>query len=118
MSKSQLYLEGLPAFTRGQVELPPSPVLLKELRFLERRTSRIGRDVVDHGRHGHDDHANALFGCLRLLTKPSRGIISGHMTGAGGGFVIPCPPRPPRLFSPPTHWLNDPQLMASSRPRN
>jgi hypothetical protein len=68
--KSQLYLESLPLFMRGAVSIPDHPKLIRELRLLERRTSRIGKDVVDHGRNGSDDYANALCGMLRLLAKP------------------------------------------------
>jgi hypothetical protein len=67
MSKSALYLEALPLFMRGSVSIPDHPKLLRELRLLERRTSRIGKDVVDHGRNGSDDYANALAGMLRAL---------------------------------------------------
>jgi hypothetical protein len=67
--KSILYLEGLPAFTRGLVEIPDHPALGRELRLLERRVSRMGRDTVDHpaGAGGADDHANVLFGVMWLL---------------------------------------------------
>jgi hypothetical protein len=68
--KSQLYLECLPLFMRGAVSIPDHPKLIRELRLLERRTSRIGKDVVDHGRNGSDDYANALCAMLRLLAKP------------------------------------------------
>ena len=60
MSKSALYLEALPLFMRGSVSIPDHPKLIRELRLLERRTSRVGKDIVDHGRNGSDDHANAL----------------------------------------------------------
>jgi hypothetical protein len=66
LSKSELYLEGLPVFTRGAVTIPDYPPLLRELRLLERSTSRQGKDTVGHGRgaNEHDDLANALFGCM------------------------------------------------------
>jgi hypothetical protein len=70
MTKSELYLEALPMFTQGLVSLPNHPRLIRELRLLERRTSRVGRDVVDHGRSGSDDYINAAAGVLRLLVKP------------------------------------------------
>jgi hypothetical protein len=70
MTKSELYLEALPLFTQGLVSLPDHPRLIRALRLLERRTSRIGRDVVDHGRSGSDDYINAAAGVLRLLDKP------------------------------------------------
>jgi hypothetical protein len=61
--KSALYLEAQALFARGAISLPDHPILLRELRLLERRTHRSGKDTVDHGWHGHDDHANAVLGC-------------------------------------------------------
>jgi hypothetical protein len=69
LSKSQLYLEGLQLFLRGLVSIPDCPQLIRELRLLERRTSRTGKDCVDHGAGGSDDYANVLFGAMRLSTK-------------------------------------------------
>jgi hypothetical protein len=69
LPKSQIYLEALPCFTRNAVSLPNHPKLLRELRLLERRTHRSGRDTVDHGPRGHDDYANAVCGCLRMLSS-------------------------------------------------
>jgi hypothetical protein len=64
--KSALYLEAQTLFARGGISLPDHAVLLRELRLLERRTHRSGKDTVDHGLHGHDDHANAVLGCAAL----------------------------------------------------
>ena len=50
-------------FARGAISLPDHPTLLRELRLLERRTHRSGKDTVDHGLRGHDDYANAVLGC-------------------------------------------------------
>jgi hypothetical protein len=69
--KSVLYLEGLPFFTRGQISIPDYAPLIRELRLLERRVSRSGRDVVDHPIGGSDDHANVLFGAMWLIGKPA-----------------------------------------------
>jgi hypothetical protein len=71
-NKSDLYLEGLPTFSRGLVSLPEHRRLGRELRLLERHVSRAGRDRVDHGRGGSDDHANAVFGALNLAITGSR----------------------------------------------
>ena len=71
LTKSEIYLEVLPLFTRGLVSLPDHQRLLKELRLLERRVHRSGKDSVDHGRSGHDDYANAVCGCLRSLAFAS-----------------------------------------------
>jgi hypothetical protein len=63
-SKSEIYLEALPLFARGEVELPDLRPLLVELASLERRTARGGRDSVDHPRGGRDDRANVACGVL------------------------------------------------------
>jgi hypothetical protein len=67
--RSELYLAGLPLFTTGVVGIPNLAPLVRELRLLERRTARSGRDVVDHGPGGSDDHANAVFGALHLAAS-------------------------------------------------
>jgi hypothetical protein len=69
LTKSELYLEGLPWFSRGLVSIPDSQVLLRELRLLERRVARSGKDSVDHGPSGNDDYSNALFGGINLATR-------------------------------------------------
>ena len=69
-SKSNLYLEALPAFAQGAVRLPNHSQLVRELRMLERHTHRSGRDSVDHGANGSDDFANAVCGALHRLGKP------------------------------------------------
>ena len=71
--KSQLYIEALPLFTRGLVSIPNHERLVRELRLLERRASRVGKDIVDHGRNGSDDHSNALVGMLAELTLADNG---------------------------------------------
>ena len=68
INTSLIYLEAQPLFTRGLVSLPDHPTLLKELRLLEFIPARTGgKDRVGHPRNSHDDHANAVCGCLRLL---------------------------------------------------
>jgi hypothetical protein len=56
-------------FTRGLVSMPDHQRTLRELRLLERRTHRSGRDTVDHGRAGSDDYANSVCGVLRTLSR-------------------------------------------------
>ena len=63
---SEIYLECLPMFSQGRVELLDLPVLRTQLLLLERRTRAGGRDSVDHPRGAHDDHANAAAGALRI----------------------------------------------------
>ncbi|MGQ0555962.1 MAG: hypothetical protein ACT4PN_08480, partial [Nitrospiraceae bacterium] len=69
LSKSELYLESLPLFTTGLVDLLDHQPLILELQQLERRTSRSGRDSVDHPPQGRDDHANAACGVLAMLAS-------------------------------------------------
>jgi len=68
-SKSQLYLELLPAINSGTVELLDHRGLVEQLCALERRTSRGGRDSIDHPPKGRDDLANAVAGVVALVAK-------------------------------------------------
>ncbi len=70
--------EVLPSLNSGKVELLDNARLLSQLRGLERRTSRSGRDTIDHSPGGHDDVANAAAGALMLALKR-------------GAMVIRCP---------------------------
>lgn len=65
-TKSELYLEAAPAFAQGAIALLDVKKLSAELMQLERRTSRTGRDSVDHPPAGHDDYANSCCGALVL----------------------------------------------------
>lgn len=94
LNKSQLYLESVPVWMQGKVEIPDHPQLIRELRLLERRTSRSGKDSVDHpqGAGQHDDHANALVGCMHIVMKPGTGRTSfagyaPQFTVNGGAFT-------------------------------
>ena len=48
----------------GNVELLDIPRLTHQLQNLERRTSRAGKESVDHGPGGYDDLANSAAGAL------------------------------------------------------
>jgi len=52
----------LPLLNSEQVELPSNKLLFREFQGLERRTSRGGKDSIDHTPGGHDDLANAVAG--------------------------------------------------------
>jgi hypothetical protein len=90
LPKSGLYLEGLPAFSRGTISIPNHPLLIRELRLLERRTARSGKDSVDHGPSGSDDHANVLFGAMYLLRRRPNLEISLHAPIQVGGGQLPA----------------------------
>jgi hypothetical protein len=98
--KGAIYLESLPVFTRGLARLPNYARLIRELRLLERRTHRSGKDTVEHPRNGHDDHANVVCGVLSLLAPPafeqpneltSPIVVSGgpitHLWGGRSGII-------------------------------
>jgi hypothetical protein len=68
-TKSELYVEVLPMFTSGRVRLLDHQRLVAQLLGLERRTSRAGRDSVDHQPNGHDDLANSAAGALVLAAQ-------------------------------------------------
>lgn len=72
LTRSELYATFAPALNAGQVELPPCDMLARQLTALERRTSRGGRDLIDHPPGGHDDRANAAAGVVAgaLKAKP------------------------------------------------
>ncbi len=72
-SKSDIYIEFLPMVLSGRVELVENKTLFSELRALERRTRKGGRDLVDHPPRGQDDLANSIAGvCIQIGGKVSR----------------------------------------------
>lgn len=71
MNRSEIYLEFLPMLQTGAVELPPDEKALNQFVMLERRTSRSGRDTIDHapGPGSHDDRCNAIAGAGVLANQ-------------------------------------------------
>ncbi len=69
-SKSGLYADALAALNSERVELPPDERMLNQLVSLERRTSRAGRDSIDHPPGGHDDRANVIAGLAAQAARP------------------------------------------------
>lgn len=68
LNKSQIYLEALPVFVRGGVEIPKHKKLITELRLLQRK-SRASGDQIDHPPRANDDYANALAGCIHFTMQ-------------------------------------------------
>ena len=62
--RSDLYRDMLPAVNSGRVDLLDCARLTNQLIGLERRTSRGGKDMIDHAPGAHDDSANAVAGVL------------------------------------------------------
>lgn len=87
-SKSEIYVELLPAINSGGVDLLDVDRLQAQLCGLERRTARSGKDSIDHGPGGHDDLINAAAGALvaaapkRAAQEPAIGLpvsITGRL---------------------------------------
>jgi hypothetical protein len=69
--KSDLYRDLLPLINARRIELIDDKRLQAQLCGLERRTSRAGKDSIDHGPGGHDDVANCVAGIAGLLAVGS-----------------------------------------------
>ena len=65
--KSDLYRDLLPLINAKRLDLLDDKRLQAQLCGLERKTSRAGKDSIDHMPGGHDDVANAVAGCASLL---------------------------------------------------
>jgi hypothetical protein len=84
--KSTIYVNFLPLINSGKVRLLGNKRLVTQLIQLERRTSRGGRDSIDHAPGGRDDVANAAAGALLAATakKPTMRVgaigVDGRIT--------------------------------------
>jgi len=67
LSKSDLYAALLGHVNSDRLELPDHAKLVAQLVSLERRTSRGGKDSIDHPPGAHDDLANAIAGAAQLV---------------------------------------------------
>ena len=63
-TRSELYVELLPLINSGRAALLDDKRLVAQIVGLERRTSRAGKDSIDHAPGAHDDVANAAAGAL------------------------------------------------------
>jgi hypothetical protein len=92
--KSDLYLSLLPLLNSRRIELLDHQRLVAQLCGLERRTSRAGKDSIDHVPGGHDDVVNACAGA----------IVTGAQAAAH--------PKPkfvqPGIYSKQGGWISDP----------
>jgi hypothetical protein len=73
--RSALYLDCLPLFTSGRARLLDNKRLVTQFGALERRTSPVGKDRVDHGPGGSDDSCNSAAGALVLASRPQGLVI-------------------------------------------
>lgn len=68
--KSDLYVDALPMLNSGRIEIPPHQKLINQFSSLERRTTRSGKDSIDHPPSGHDDYCNVVAGVAVHCKKP------------------------------------------------
>jgi hypothetical protein len=67
--KSEIYVDLLPLINSGAVDLLDHERMVMQLTSLERKTSRAGKDSIDHAPGAHDDIANAVAGALVTAYK-------------------------------------------------
>jgi hypothetical protein len=72
-SKSELYVDLLPALNSRTIDLLDHDRLVQQICGLERRVSRAGKDSIDHGPGGRDDLANVLAGVVAMVDRRSSG---------------------------------------------
>jgi hypothetical protein len=92
--KSSLYTNLLPLLNSNRIELLDHTRLVAQLCGLERRTTRSGRDSIDHAPGGHDDLAAA---------RTTSGQYTGSMFLANLAPMNVC-----RVQKPPGHngrWM-------------
>jgi hypothetical protein len=75
-TKSELYLGMEPLLAQQSCELLDHKTLFSELRLLERRTGRSGKDAVDHPPRAHDDCANSTAGLMVNLSRTWPNIVT------------------------------------------
>ena len=71
-NRSDIYQDCLPLFNSGRVRLLDNRRLVSQFAALERKTSTMGRDVINHPQGGHDDLCNAAAGALVAASAPDR----------------------------------------------
>ena len=80
--------------------------LENQLIALERRTTRVGRDLVDHPPNGHDDVANAAAGALVLAAGAAAREVHVFSVGWGTDGRVALRTDAPR----PRVWARTPGI--------
>jgi hypothetical protein len=119
--KSELYLDTLAAINSKRVALLDNARLISQLVGLERRTSRSGRDSIDHSPGAKDDVANAVAGlCAGVINKyPGYDVTYRAFQP---GFVdedikksAPQDPAPQPVQCNGNWWMSQPQYQQPSQ---
>jgi hypothetical protein len=73
--KSAIYQDALPLLNSGKIELLDHQRLITQLCGLERRTSRSGKDSIDHAPNAHDDVVNSAMGAVLLASRSAAKMV-------------------------------------------
>jgi hypothetical protein len=86
-TRTELYRELIPKVMTQKIEILDNSQQTIELRQLERRTGRGGREVIDHPPKAHDDLVNALAGLAFLVEhkRVNAGIYFSDKPAYGPG---------------------------------
>jgi hypothetical protein len=90
--KSELYTDLLPLLNSGRIALLDNPRLVSQLCSLERSTSRVGKDTIDHADGAHDDVCNSAAGAASLAIAN----VGVHVSQELLQRVMAMPPNPHR----------------------
>jgi hypothetical protein len=118
--RSTIYADALPLFTSGRARLLDNRRMVAQFCGLERKTSSMGKDKIDHGPNGHDDLANAVAGALvnairakkpTNFTPPFVDTGSNYFQGFSSGSRVPAGHFDVGGFlgSPPGGWPRNKQ---------
>ena len=80
-----------PLFAQGRIEILNHPQLIRELKLLERRPRAGGKDLVDHPRNQHDDHANSLALVAAGVIKRKKKFDPRNLSFTAGAGKQPLP---------------------------
>jgi hypothetical protein len=89
LPKSGLYQNLLPHLNGKTIKLLDHPRAINQISGLERRTSRGGKDSIDHPPQGRDDVANAIAGLAYVAMnrrENAPAVYGNYMAGAGWGI--------------------------------
>ena len=89
--KSDIYHDLLPLLNARRVELLDNHRLAAQLVGLERRTSRQGKDSIDHSPGGHDDLINSVAGVLVGLDLDRRPALVRQSDMLDAGLPVKIP---------------------------
>src|SRR5262249_868444 len=78
--KSDLFRDLLPLLNSRRIVLPRSDRLINQLVGLERRTTRAGKDSIDHAPNSHDHLANAVALAASLIATARKAVPAGMDT--------------------------------------